>query len=359
MRVIMTTARFWPQLGGVETHCLELGRRLVEAGFELTIAATDGSGTLPAREQVHGIDVRRFPAHPAGSDLYFSPKLAQFVASSRADLVHCQGFHTFVSPLTMIAALARDLPYVLTLHTGGHSSRARTLVRPVQAALLGPLVRRARAVIAVSRWEAAHMSRRLGVPPERLRIIPNGADLPDIGDVPTEPGLIVSPGRIEHYKGHHRVIDALPFIIRGRPDAHVRLLGDGPDAERLRERSRRLGLGDRVEIAAERDRAALARVLGRAQVVVSLSEYESHGLAVLEALSLGRPTVVAASSALTEFVEDGLARGVGLDDPPERIAQEIVEAMAQEPSASRPALPSWDECAAQTATLYRSLAEAR
>jgi glycosyltransferase involved in cell wall biosynthesis len=359
MRVIMTTARFWPQLGGVETHCLELGRRLVEAGFELTVAATDASGTLPARDEIGGIDVRRFPAYPARSDLYISPRLAQFVAGSGADLVHCQGFHTFVSPLAMFAALARDLPYVVTLHTGGHSSRARTLVRPIQAALLGPLVRRARAVIAVSRWEAAHMGGRLGTRPERLAIIPNGADLPGIGDLPPEPGLIVSPGRLERYKGHHRVIEALPFVIQSHPDAHLRLLGDGPDAAKLRERSDRLGVADRVEIAAERDRRAVAGVLGRAQVVVSLSEYESHGLAILEALSLGRPTVVAVNSALTELVDAGLARGVKPAASAEQIADAIVEAMTAPPPASRPALPSWDACAAETGELYRSVVRAR
>jgi hypothetical protein len=118
--------------------------------------------------------VRRFPAYPKGADLHVSPRLARFVAGSGADLVHCQGLHTLVSPLAMLAAIARDLPFVMTLRTGGHSSRARTLARPLQAALLGPLVRRARAVIAVSRWEADHMGPRLGLPAERLAVIANG-----------------------------------------------------------------------------------------------------------------------------------------------------------------------------------------
>ena len=278
MRIVMTTARFWPELGGVETHCLELGRRLVGAGFDITVAATDLSGTLPSREVVDGIAVRRFPAYPKGADLYVSPRLARFVAGSGADLVHCQGFHTLVSPLAMLAAIARDLPFVMTVHTGGHSSRARTLARPLQAALLGPLVRRARAVIAVSRWEAAHMGPRLGLPAERLGIIPNGADLPAVAaGFQPEPGLIVSPGRLERYKGHHRVIDAVPAVLRHRPDAHLRILGGGPDAAALRLHAARLGLQDRIEIGAERDREAMAATLARAQAVVSLSDTNRTG----------------------------------------------------------------------------------
>ena len=205
---------------------------------------------------------------------YVSPRLARFVAGSGADLVHCQGFHTLVSPLAMLAAIARDLPFVMTVHTGGHSSRARTLARPLQAALLGPLVRRARAVIAVSRWEADHMGPRLGLPAERLGVIANGADLPAVAaGVQPEPGLIVSPGRLERYKGHHRVIDAVPAVLRHRPDAHLRILGGGPDEAALRLHAARLGLQDRIEIRAERDREAMAATLARAQAVVSLSEY--------------------------------------------------------------------------------------
>jgi glycosyltransferase involved in cell wall biosynthesis len=163
----------------------------------------------------------------------------------------------------------------------------------------------------------------------------------------------VSPGRLERYKGHHRVIDALPALLRDRPDAHLRILGGGPDEADLRLHAARLGLQDRIEIRAEPDRQAMAATFARAEAVVSLSEYESHGLAVLEALSLGRPTVVTAGSALAELVEAGLARGVPEDASSAAIADAIREAMATPTTGSRPELPSWDACAAETAALYR------
>jgi glycosyltransferase involved in cell wall biosynthesis len=141
--------------------------------------------------------------------------------------------------------------------------------------------------------------------------------------VQPEPGLIVSPGRLERYKGHHRVIDALPAVLRHRPDAHLRILCGGPDEAALRLHAARLGLQDRIAIRAERDREAMAATLARAQAVVSLSEYESHGLAVLEALSLGRQTVVTDASALAELVEGGLARGVPQDASADTIAGAI------------------------------------
>ena len=65
--------------------------------------------------------------------------------------MHVQGFHTLVAPMAMFAALSAGLPYVVSLHTGGHSSPLRNAVRPFQARLLIPFIRRAGAVICGSR----------------------------------------------------------------------------------------------------------------------------------------------------------------------------------------------------------------
>ena len=42
------------------------------------------------------------------------------------------------------------------------------------------------------------------------------------------PGRIVSVGRVERYKGHHKAIEALPHLLETHPEAHVQVLGSGP-----------------------------------------------------------------------------------------------------------------------------------
>ena len=276
------------------------------------MAATDRSGRLPAHEVVDGLTVRRFPAYPVNLDLYLAPRLGRFVAHSGADLVHVQGFHTLVAPMAMFAALSAGLPYVVSLHTGGHSSPLRNAVRPLQARLLIPFIRRAGAVICGSRWEAGYVGQQLGLEPERIAIIPSGVDVarlsPDEAGR-SDPDLVVSPGRLEHYKGHHRVVEAFPLILARRPNARLRLLGDGPAEATLREQADRAGIGDRVVIGPVHGRGAAARVMAGAAVVVSMSDYESQGIAIHEAAALGRPTVVANATALGELVDVGAARG--------------------------------------------------
>ena len=50
--------------------------------------------------------------------------------------------------------------------------------------------------------------------------------------------------------------------------------------------------------------------LGRAAAVAALSEYEAHPVAVMEALTLGIPTVGLDTTGIGDLVEDGLVRGV-------------------------------------------------
>src|SRR5689334_12872522 len=77
VRLLFVVHRFWPETGGIETHVYEVGRRLVEAGVEVTVLTTDRSHGLPATDDVAGMTVRRIPAYPKSRDYYFAPGLAR------------------------------------------------------------------------------------------------------------------------------------------------------------------------------------------------------------------------------------------------------------------------------------------
>ena len=139
------------------------------------------------------------------------------------DLVHCQGYHTLVAPLAMLTALRARIPYVVTFHSGGHGSALRRSVRPLQAWLLRPLLIRAGRLIAVSDFEAALFARRLRIPLGAIEVIPSGVTLPEVEDAqsPSGPPLILSIGRLERYKGHHRVLEAVPAVNEARPGTRL------------------------------------------------------------------------------------------------------------------------------------------
>jgi glycosyltransferase involved in cell wall biosynthesis len=357
IRVLIVTARFLPELGGIENHVYEVTRRIAKRDeFDLTVLTTDRSGTLPIREEFEGFTVLRCRSYPRHRDYYFAPDLYRLIRSGNYDLIHCQGIHTAVPILAMIAARRGRIPYAVSLHTGGHSSEFRHRLRNIQWRTLGPLLRRAEVVVAVSRFEQQIFRAACNLDASHLRIVRNGGDLPT-GSVRTDPipHRIVSSGRLERYKGHQRVIEALPIVQRSIPDATLHILGAGPYERKLRALIKTLGVDSSVaiEYIAPNDRKRMGESLHRAAVFAALSEYEAHPVAVMEALTLGIPTVGLATTGIGELVEDGLVRGILKDASPTTVANALLAALESSyTSSSSTTLPTWDIAAEDLVSIY-------
>lgn len=362
LRVAMVAARTLPYMGGIETHVHEVSRRLAALGVEVTVLTTDTSGELPTDEIKSGYRVLRWPAYPRSRDYYLSPGLIRHLrrAASDYDVVHIQGVHTLVPPSALTATRHAGIATALTFHTGGNSSSLRGFVRPVQWKLLAPLLKSAAALIAVCEFERQTFARVLGVDESAIRLIRNGCDpLPVDESLPTTPGdpLVVSVGRLEEYKGHHRILQAMPVILKRAPEARLAIIGSGPFGEQLGDMARELGIADRVSIRAfgPEERGGLGKVVSDADVFCLLSEYEAHPVAVMEAVGTGTKALVADTSGLTELGRDGLATTITLDATPQEIADAVLALAAMPPTAAPP-IPSWDDCVAQLLAVYRELA---
>ncbi len=358
LRVLMVCPRYLPEVGGTEMHVHEVARRLSALGtFEITVLTTDRSRRLPRQEVVEGVSVLRVPSWPRRRDYYLAPGIVAVIRQRRWDLVHCQGIHTPVPLLAMMSARRVGIPYLVTFHTGGHSSRLRNAMRTTQWRLAGPLLRNAVSLIAVSRFEATALTRHALLGDRPVIVIRNGGSLPAprTGTVAV-PGRIVSSGRLERYKGHHRVIEALPHVMREIPEAHLLILGSGPYEGNLCKLARDLGVSDQVSIkyVGSADRQSMATTLAESSVVAALSSYEGHSVAVMEALGVGRPVVGCDMAGTGELIAEGWVRGVARDAPAAAVAQEFVKAMSSPSLVDHAQLPSWDSCAEQLAHVYLS-----
>ena len=356
----MVSARATPFTGGIETHVDEVSRRLAASGVAVTVLTTDTSGELPRDERMSGYRVRRWSSYPRSSDYYFSPGLAHHLASTRDyDLVHIQGVYSLVAPLALPAARRARIPTVLTFHTGGHSSGFRESLRPIQWRVLAPLLRPAAALVAVCEFERRLFSRILGVPESDIRLIRNGCEpLPVAPAARADQGrpLLVSVGRLERYKGHHRILRALPAILEQAPDARLVVIGSGPYEQPLRDLAENLHVADRVSIRGfgPDERAEMGALIADADVMCLLSEYEAHPISVMEAICAGTNALVADTSGLTELGTAGLVTTIPLDASPEQVAAAALAVAAAAPAVA-PNLPDWDDCADRLLTLYREV----
>jgi glycosyltransferase involved in cell wall biosynthesis len=232
-------------------------------------------------------------------------------------------------------------------------------MRGAQRAVMRPLLARAKKLIAVSRFEVDFFSGSLNIPHSRFAMIRNGAAmaLPST-PVPIDPGspVIASVGRLERFKGHHRLIEALPYLLELVPGARVRIIGAGPYEAELRRMAAESTHSDRIQVGSidPTDREGMSRALAGASLVTLLSEYEANPVAVMEALALGRRVLVARTSGMTELADDGLANGIDINATNQELAAAIA-AQLQMPEPAELKLPTWDDCAAQLIEVYREV----
>ncbi len=365
MRVLMVTPRSPLEQGGVERHVMEVSRRIAAAGAEVEVLCTEPGGPKLDEQADDGVTIRTVRSWPADRDWCLAPGLWREIGRRPWDLVHVQSYHTLVAPLAMLRALTLGIPYVVTFHGGGHTSELRNRSRRAQRLLLRPLLRRAGRLVAVARFEVEQYGEELGIPPERFALIPNGTDLafstgPGDGGPPAGNGhpTIATIGRLERYKGHHRVIAAFPSVLEQEPEARLLVVGSGPYEADLRRQVEELGVAGSVEFTSvpADDPTAMAELLRRVSLVVLLSDFETHPLVALEAAAAGRRLLVADSSGLAELAADGFARAIPLEESADRVGAAVIEELGKPPPEGRPTLTTWDECAAALQDLYRSLA---
>jgi len=313
---------------------------------------------LPREEEVAGVRILRVPAWPKHSDYYFAPGVISAVNRGDWDLVHIQGYHTLVAPAAMLAAIRKQIPLAITFHSGGHSSPLRNAVRGIQRAVLRPLVKRARLFIGVSQFEADFFSTTMHISRNRFCVIPNGAQLPAASEDAishADKRLVLSIGRLERYKGHQRAIEAFPKVLQRFPDAHLMIIGQGPYEAQLRQLIATHNLQDHVTIESipPEIRGRLTSLLKSAALVVLLSDYEAHPVAVVEALSVGRRVLVNNASGLKEIADQGLARATDQSATASEIAEAMIEELSAGASIHTAELPTWDDCATRLIQSYR------
>ncbi len=362
VKVAMIAARAYPFMGGIETHIEEVAPRLAHAGFQVELLTTDPRDGTPTSEERDGVRVARFRSYPHTRDWYFAPGLYRAAARGAFDVVHIEGIHTFSAILGMLAARRAKVPCIVQLHTGGHSSKWRHKLRSLQWRALRPLVRHADSIVAVSEFEADTLARGFGVDRSSIQVVRNGVSTLPIAaasDDDTIAGapLLLSIGRLERYKGHHRAIGAMAAITRRFPDATLVIVGNGPYRDELRRLAREVApRNTHFRSYGSGNRAELGRLIARADAVVLLSDYEAHPVSVIEALSLGVPVLGARTSGLSELIDDDLISGVDVDASPDEIADAVASTLAR--ARPTPDLPTWDACAERIADVYRSVAGA-
>jgi glycosyltransferase involved in cell wall biosynthesis len=176
----------------------------------------------------------------------------------------------------------------------------------------GRVVRRLPQLATVSSAAYDDIVAEFAVDPRRLRVIPNGVDsdvfAPPAADAARVPGRVVATASADvPLKGLVPLLEAIAKL-RTERDAELVLVGKPKTGGVADATLDRLGLRDCVRWVNGLTDAALAQLLGSAEVAVVPSLYEGFSLPAIEAMACGTALVATTAGALPEVVgPDGVA----------------------------------------------------
>ena len=306
--------------------------------------------------------------------LYFLsvlPLVRRLHRAHRFDLIDAH----FAYPDGLAAVLCGrllGLPVMITLRGSIVRLATYRLHRPqLRTALAG-----AAGIVAVSE-SLKTVAMGLGTPADKVRVLPNGVDGDqfrplDQGDARRELGLpehdriLLSVGTLNEGKGHHRILEALPEILRAHPDTLYVIVGGErrgdnyrPTLDRLVERH---GLQGHVRMVGERPHRELPRWLAAADVFCLATRSEGWSNAIMEALACGRPVVATRVGGNPEIVRTD---DLGILVPPEHdalvggIKAALERRWDREAIAAHARGYSWDAVADAVVDEWTSLAKSR
>ena len=120
--------------------------------------------------------------------------------------------------------------------------------------------------------------------------------------LPPEGPIIGVVAELDPRKGHRYLIEAMPHVIKGHPDARLLIIGQGPLKAELEAQTRGLGLEKAICFTGHRE--DVPELLNLMDVFVLPSINEGMGRVLVEAMACGRPVVASNLMGIPELVDD-------------------------------------------------------
>jgi len=292
------------EFGGAEKVVVHLANKLCH-DYNITICVTKRSGELcdqlDSRVKVICLYGKE------GNDLSIPFKLSKIIKSKNIDILHTHDWGVYLEAV-FASILSRKSKLIHTVH-GNYIPYSNSIISKIKKyfrhLLENIASHKTYKIVPVSDSIKQYIENEIHIRKNVLQIIHNGIE----GHNPKEYNLdsvstikLITVGRLAVVKNHKVMIDAVKCVISKGFDVTLTIVGDGPEYDVLSEYVENSDLNNNISFLGFR--TDIAELLSQHHIFVLSSEYEGISIALLEAMSIGMPTISTNVGGIPDTVED-------------------------------------------------------
>ncbi len=344
----MTAAPFEPVImqiipelgaGGAEQGCIDIAAEIVRAGAR-SIVVSNGGYRVPELLRIGATHIN-LPVHSKNPVIMWRniARLQKLIRQNKVNIVHARSRAPAWSALK--ACKGTDAHFITTCHApyniSGEAKR-----------MYNRSIAQGEIVIAISNFVAKYLMDNYAVDPAKIRVIPRGIPIERFHPtavtaerlislsrelrIPEGANIIMLPGRLTRWKGHHILIEAIEKLER--EDIFCLLIGADQGRteyrKELEETITAKNLGSKIRIVDHCNDMPAAYMLST--VVVSAStDPEGFGRIPVEAQAMGRPVVATDHGGAQETILRGQTGWLVPPGDSAALAKAIDEALSLNP----------------------------
>jgi L-malate glycosyltransferase len=204
------------------------------------------------------------------------------------DLIHA---HTSLWAGLAAKSLSRQhlIPYFVTEHS---SDILRNKLSRYDNALVNQVFQEAEVIIAVSASLQKAIENNFRF---KTLLVPNMVDFDKISPCNGESNKLITIGNLLPVKGYEFLIDAFAICLKEEKDLSLTIIGDGPERKKLEHKCASLGISNQVEFKGMLSPELTKEELRNHGIFISSSLFETFGVALVEALGSGMPSIATKS----------------------------------------------------------------
>jgi glycosyltransferase involved in cell wall biosynthesis/SAM-dependent methyltransferase len=281
-----------PQAGGSEVLVDVCARGAVASGHDVTLLA---GGPVEQREY------RVVDAGSTFGQYLKGPRIGRRLASEHDVMMDVSNGLGFFSPLWWSKPIVHLIHHVHTDQWPQRFPRPLSDIGQAMESRFVPWLYRNELFAAVSPSTQEQLE-RIGVPADKIRLLPNATDLPvnEIAEKAIEPMFFVF-GRLVPHKRVDLVLRNWEKV-RSRVGGRLVIAGDGPERATLEEQASRL---DGVDFLGRVDDDTKEELLASSWLLLHPAQHEGWGIVVMEAAARGTPALGFDVPGVRDSIEDG------------------------------------------------------